>query len=161
MAGSFRVGTGYDLHRLVLGRPLIIGGVHIPFERGLLGHSDADVLCHAVTDAILGAAGVGDIGTHFPDTEARWKDVSSIDLLRRASGLIHESQFVVENIDAVVIMEQPKISSYLRDIQMCLSQALDIEPVKVSVKGKTNESIGEIGRGEAIASHSVALLRRP
>lgn len=160
MAESFRVGTGYDLHRLVSGRLLIIGGVHIPFERGLLGHSDADVLCHAVTDAILGAAGVGDIGTHFPDTEARWKDVSSIDLLRRASGLIHESKFVVENIDAVVIMEQPKISSHLRDIRMCLSQTLDIEPIKVSVKGKTNESIGEIGRGEAIAAHAVALLRR-
>lgn len=160
MAGSFRVGTGYDLHRLVPGRPLIIGGVQIPFECGLLGHSDADVLCHAITDAILGAAGAGDIGTHFPDTETRWKDVSSIDLLRRASGLIHESRFVVENIDAVVIMERPKISCYVSDIQVCLSQALGIEPAKVSVKGKTNESIGEIGRGEAISSHAVALLRR-
>ena len=159
MAGNFRVGTGYDLHRLVPGRRLIIGGVQIPFERGLLGHSDADVLCHAITDAILGAAGAGDIGTHFPDTETRWKDVSSIDLLRRASGLIHESKFVVENIDAVVIMERPKISCYARDIQVCLSQALGIEPIQVSVKGKTNESIGEIGRGEAIAAHAVALIR--
>ncbi len=158
--GGLRIGTGYDSHRLVDGRPLVLGGVRIPFERGLLGHSDADALCHAITDAILGAAGAGDIGSHFPDTDARWKGASSLDLLCRAVALIRGSRFAVENVDAVVIAERPKIAPYVRDMQERLSQALAVEPVQVGVKGKTNESIGELGRGDAIAVHAVALLRR-
>ena len=154
-----RVGTGYDLHRLSPGRPLIIGGVSIPFSHGLDGHSDADVLCHAVTDAILGAVSAGDIGRHFPDTDARWKGAASLDLLRRAMDVVRARGFEVGNVDAVIIAEHPKLAPYVDAMRANLALAMGIEPDAVSVKGKTNEGVGELGRGEAIAVHAVALLR--
>jgi 2-C-methyl-D-erythritol 4-phosphate cytidylyltransferase / 2-C-methyl-D-erythritol 2,4-cyclodiphosphate synthase len=156
---AMRIGAGYDLHRLVPGRPLLLGGVTLPFPLGLAGHSDADVLSHAVIDAILGAAGAGDIGRHFPDTDERWKGASSLDLLRRATAVVRKAGFEVENVDAVVIAEQPRLVPFLPAITGRLAEALGIEEARVSVKGKTNEGVGEIGRGEAIAVHAVALLR--
>ena len=154
-----RVGTGYDLHRLVEGRPLILGGVTVPFERGALGHSDADVVCHASTDAILGAACLGDIGRHFPDSDPRWKDASSLDLLRHAAGLVREAGLEILNLDVVVILERPKILPHLDAIRAGLADAAGIATGQVSVKGKTNEGVDAVGRGEAIAAHAVALLR--
>ena len=155
-----RMGIGYDLHRLVEGRPLILGGVTIPFERGLLGHSDADVICHAVTDAVLGAAAAGDIGRHFPDTDQQWKGASSIDLLRRASALAGERGYGVVNVDVIVIAECPKIGPYVDAMRAHVAEALGVAPDRVSIKGKTNEGVGELGRGEAIAVHAVALLQQ-
>jgi 2-C-methyl-D-erythritol 4-phosphate cytidylyltransferase / 2-C-methyl-D-erythritol 2,4-cyclodiphosphate synthase len=153
-----RVGTGYDLHRLVEGRPLVIGGVTIPFERGPLGHSDGDVACHAATDAILGAAGFGDIGRHFPDTDPRWKDADSLTLLREAARMVREQGYEVGNLDITVILERPKIKDVIQQMCVRLAAALGIEPSRVSVKGKTNEGVDAVGRGEAVASHAVALL---
>jgi 2-C-methyl-D-erythritol 4-phosphate cytidylyltransferase/2-C-methyl-D-erythritol 2,4-cyclodiphosphate synthase len=158
-AGTSRAGTGYDLHRLVAGRPLIIGGVHIPFEKGALGHSDADVACHAVTDAVLGAACLGDIGRHFPDSEAKWKGASSIDLLRQAAALVREAGHDVVNVDVVVVLERPTIAPLVEAMREGLASALGIPVERVSVKGKTNEGVDAVGRGEAIAAHAVALLR--
>jgi 2-C-methyl-D-erythritol 4-phosphate cytidylyltransferase/2-C-methyl-D-erythritol 2,4-cyclodiphosphate synthase len=153
-----RVGTGYDLHRLVEGRPLLLGGIAIPSPRGALGHSDADVVCHAATDAILGAASLGDIGGHFPDSDQRWKDASSIDLLRQAVAVVHKAGFRVVNLDVVVILEMPKIAPHLLQIRTQLARVLEIVVERVSVKGKTNEGVDAVGRGEAIAAHAVALL---
>jgi 2-C-methyl-D-erythritol 4-phosphate cytidylyltransferase/2-C-methyl-D-erythritol 2,4-cyclodiphosphate synthase len=154
-----RAGTGYDLHRLVEGRPLVIGGVTIPFERGALGHSDADVACHAATDAILGAACLGDIGRHFPDSDPRWKDADSLALLRDAARLVREQGYEVGNLDITVILERPKIKDAIDEMRRRLAAALGVDPARVSVKGKTNEGVDAIGRGEAIAAHAVALLR--
>jgi 2-C-methyl-D-erythritol 4-phosphate cytidylyltransferase/2-C-methyl-D-erythritol 2,4-cyclodiphosphate synthase len=154
-----RAGTGYDLHRLVDGRPLILGGVTIPSDRGALGHSDADVVCHAATDAILGAACLGDIGRHFPDTEARWKDASSLDLLRRAVALVAEQGLEVGNIDVTVILERPKIKDHVDAMRAAVAGAIGIDASRVSIKGKTNEGVDAIGRGEAIAAHAIALVR--
>ncbi len=159
-ASMFVVGTGYDLHRLVEGRPLVIGGVHIPHGRGPAGHSDGDPLCHALTDAILGAAGAGDIGRHFPDTDERWRGASSVDLLRQAARIVEEKGFHVVNVDAVVILERPKVAPHQPAIASTLSDALGVPAHAISVKGKTNEGLGDIGRGDAIACHAVALLRR-
>jgi 2-C-methyl-D-erythritol 4-phosphate cytidylyltransferase / 2-C-methyl-D-erythritol 2,4-cyclodiphosphate synthase len=158
LAGGVRVGLGYDVHRLVDGRKLILGGVEIPFERGLLGHSDADVLCHAITDAVLGAAGAGDIGRHFPDTDERWRGASSLDLLARATCLVRQRGFAVSHVDAVVVAERPKLTPHSAAIAQRLAAALQVAPSAVSVKGKTNEGLGELGRGEAIACHAVATL---
>ena len=158
-ARTGRVGVGYDLHRLVDGRPLILGGVTIAFERGLLGHSDADAICHAVTDAVLGAVGAGDIGRHFPDADPRWKDASSLDLLRRAAAIVRDRGFEAGNVDVVVIAERPKLTPYCDEMRANVAGALGISVDRVSVKGKTNEGIGELGRGEAIAVHAVALVR--
>jgi 2-C-methyl-D-erythritol 4-phosphate cytidylyltransferase/2-C-methyl-D-erythritol 2,4-cyclodiphosphate synthase len=155
-----RVGTGYDLHRLVEGRPLVLGGVTVPFECGALGHSDADVVCHAVTDAILGAASLGDIGRHFPDTDPAWKGASSIDLLRRAAAMVQAAGFGVLNLDVVVVLERPKIAPFLDRIRTGIAEAIDVGVERVSVKGKTNEGVDAVGRGEAIAAHAVALLRQ-
>jgi 2-C-methyl-D-erythritol 4-phosphate cytidylyltransferase/2-C-methyl-D-erythritol 2,4-cyclodiphosphate synthase len=157
-APTIRIGTGYDLHRLVGERPLILAGVTIPFERGLLGHSDADIVCHAVTDAVLGAAALGDIGRFFPDTDAEWKDADSLDLLRRAIGAVHNAGYTVVNVDATVIAERPKLLPYVDAMRANLASALAIDASAVSIKGKTNEQIGEVGRGEAMACHAVALL---
>jgi 2-C-methyl-D-erythritol 2,4-cyclodiphosphate synthase len=148
---SARVGIGYDSHRLVEGRPLILGGVEIPYERGLSGHSDADVLTHAVTDAVLGAAGAGDIGTHYPDTDAEWKDADSIGLLRSALARLDGR---VVNVDATVICEEPRIGPHRAAIEEALSDAVG---APVSVKASTNEGLGAIGRGEGIAAIAVAL----
>ncbi|PYR93680.1 MAG: bifunctional enzyme IspD/IspF [Acidobacteria bacterium] len=154
-----RVGTGYDLHRLVDGRRLVLAGVTIPSPRGALGHSDADVVCHASTDAVLGAANLGDIGRHFPDTDPRWKGASSIALLRHAVALVAAARFEIANIDVTVILESPKIQDYIEAMRVGLAGALGIEPARVSIKGKTNEGVDAVGRGEAIAAHAVALLR--
>ena len=158
-ARTGRAGTGYDLHRLVAGRPLILGGVTIPSDRGALGHSDADVVCHAVTDAILGAAALGDIGRHFPDTDPRWKDANSLDLLRRVVQLAAEQGLMVGNVDVTVILETPKLRDYVDAMRASLAAALGLDPGRVSVKGKTNEGVDAVGRGEAIAAHAIALLR--
>jgi 2-C-methyl-D-erythritol 4-phosphate cytidylyltransferase/2-C-methyl-D-erythritol 2,4-cyclodiphosphate synthase len=153
-----RVGTAYDLHRLVEGRKLVLGGVEIPAQLGALGHSDADVVCHVATDAILGAATLGDIGRHFPDSDPRWKGASSVDLLRQAVSMVHTAGFRVVNLDVVVILERPKIGPYIDRIRIELARVLQILPERVSVKGKTNEGVDAVGRGEAIAAHAVVLL---
>jgi 2-C-methyl-D-erythritol 4-phosphate cytidylyltransferase/2-C-methyl-D-erythritol 2,4-cyclodiphosphate synthase len=158
-ARTGRAGTGYDLHRLVPGRSLILGGVTIPAERGALGHSDADVVCHAVTDAILGAAALGDIGRHFPDTDVRWKDANSLDLLRRVVQLVSEQGLMVGNVDVTVILETPKIRGHVDAMRGSLAAALGIDAARVSVKGKSNEGVDAVGRGEAVAAHAIALLR--
>jgi 2-C-methyl-D-erythritol 4-phosphate cytidylyltransferase/2-C-methyl-D-erythritol 2,4-cyclodiphosphate synthase len=155
-----RIGTGYDLHRLVEGRRLIIGGIEVPHDRGALGHSDADVVCHAVTDAILGAASLGDIGRHFPDTDPRWKGASSLDLLGRAVALVAAHGFTVVNVDATVVLERPKIKDHIEAMRSAVAAAIGIEPGQVGIKGKTNEGVDTVGRGEAIAAHAVALLDR-
>jgi len=154
-----RVGIGYDLHRLVEGRPLILGGVTIPFERGPHGHSDGDAICHAVTDAVLGAIAAGDIGRLFPDTDPQWKGADSVFMLQAAVELARDRGFVVESADVVVILERPKLAPYIAAIAGRVAGALCIEPARVSVKGKTNEGVDAIGRGEAIAVHAVAVLR--
>ena len=157
---GLRIGNGYDLHRLVEGRPLVLGGVTIPFDKGLLGHSDADVICHAITDAILGAAGAGDIGRHFPDTDAAWKDADSVDLLRRAAAIVAAAGYTVVNVDVVVVAQRPKLSPHADAIRARVAAALGCDPLQVSVKGKTNEGVDSVGAGEAIAAHAVALLAR-
>ena len=156
---SGRAGTGYDLHRLVDGRPLVIGGVTLPFPRGPLGHSDGDVACHAITDASLGAACLGDIGQHFPDTDPAWKGASSLDLLRRAVSLAAREGYEVGNVDVTVVLEAPKLGPHLVAMRAAIAQAVGIDPARVSVKGKTNEGVDAVGRGEAIAAHAVALVR--
>jgi 2-C-methyl-D-erythritol 4-phosphate cytidylyltransferase / 2-C-methyl-D-erythritol 2,4-cyclodiphosphate synthase len=158
-ARTGRAGTGYDLHRLVEGRPLVIGGVTIPSERGALGHSDADVVCHALTDAVLGAACLGDIGRHFPDTDPRWKNASSLDLLRRAVALVAGQELQVGNVDVTVVLERPKIKDHIDAMRAEVAAALGIGIERVSIKGKTNEGVDAIGRGEAIAAHAVVLVR--
>jgi 2-C-methyl-D-erythritol 4-phosphate cytidylyltransferase/2-C-methyl-D-erythritol 2,4-cyclodiphosphate synthase len=157
---SIRVGNGYDLHRLVPGRPLILGGVTIPFDRGLQGHSDADAVCHAITDAILGAAGAGDIGRHFPDTDPAWKDADSIQLLRRAAAIVREAGYAIANIDVVVIAQKPKLVPFIDGMAENLARALGCARGQVSIKGKTNEGVDSMGAGESIAVHAIALLVR-
>ena len=154
-----RIGTGYDLHVLVDGRPLIVAGVTLPSDRGPLGHSDGDVACHAATDAILGAAALGDIGRHFPDTDPRWKGADSVLLLREAARLVREAGFAPVNLDVTIVLERPKIKEAIDAMRDRLAGALGIEVACVSVKGKTNEGVDAVGRGEAIAAHAVALLR--
>ena len=160
-APSIRIGNGYDLHRLVAGRPLILGGVTIPFDKGLQGHSDADAVCHAVTDAILGAAGAGDIGRHFPDTDPAWKDANSIELLHRAAAVVRDGGYAIVNVDVVVIAQQPKLVPFIAPMIDNLAGALGCAVGQVSVKGKTNEGVDSMGAGESIAVHAVALLARP
>jgi 2-C-methyl-D-erythritol 4-phosphate cytidylyltransferase/2-C-methyl-D-erythritol 2,4-cyclodiphosphate synthase len=155
---SGRVGVGYDLHRLVEKRPLVLGGVTVPSERGAIGH--ADVVCHAATDAILGAACLGDIGRHFPDTNPAWKDASSLDLLGRAAMMVRQGGFRIRNLDVTVLLERPKIAPFLDRIREGVADALGVPVACVSVKGKTNEGVDAVGRGEAIAAHAVALLER-
>ncbi len=157
-AANLRIGTGYDLHRLIEGRPLILGGVRVASDKGAIGHSDADVVCHAVIDAVLGAACEGNVGQHYPDTDPRWKDASSIEMLRDSVGRINRRGLRVANVDVTVILERPKIAAYIDDIRSQLASALDVPIDGVSVKGKTNEGVDAPGRGEAIAAHAVALL---
>jgi 2-C-methyl-D-erythritol 4-phosphate cytidylyltransferase/2-C-methyl-D-erythritol 2,4-cyclodiphosphate synthase len=159
-ARTGRAGLGYDLHRLVAGRPLILGGVTVPSERGADGHSDADVISHAVTDAILGAASLGDIGSHFPDTDPRWKQANSLDLLGQVVRLAAAHGFVIGNVDVTVLLERPKLRPIIDEIRASLAGVLGVETDRVSVKAKTNEGVDAVGRGEAIAAHAVALLRR-
>jgi 2-C-methyl-D-erythritol 4-phosphate cytidylyltransferase/2-C-methyl-D-erythritol 2,4-cyclodiphosphate synthase len=154
-----RIGTGYDLHRLVEGRPLIVAGVNLAADRGALGHSDADVACHAATDAILGAASLGDIGRHFPDSDPRWQGADSLVLLAQASRLVRDHGHEITNVDITVILERPRIKDAIEEMRSRLAAALGIDRTCVSVKGKTNEGVDAVGRGEAIAAHAVALLR--
>ena len=154
-----RIGIGYDSHRLVEGRKLVIGGVHIPFEKGLSGHSDADVLCHAIMDSIVGALGVGDIGTHFPDTDAKWKDASSVEMLRHIILLARMNGYEISWIDSVLIAEKPKLAPYAEAMKEAISEA-GIPSGLINIKAKTNEGMGFIGRGEGIVAQAVCLLRR-
>lgn len=154
-----RIGIGYDSHRLVEGRDLVLGGVRIPFEKGLLGHSDADVLCHAIMDSLLGALGLGDIGGLFPDTDPRWKGASSISLLASVVEMVRTHGYSVEWIDSVIIAEKPRISSHVDAIKEAIAAA-GIDPKGVSIKAKTNEGMGFIGQGEGIAAYAVCLLTR-
>ena len=153
-----RIGLGYDVHRLVEERKLILGGVEIPFEKGLLGHSDADVLIHAIMDAILGAVGAGDIGKHFPDTDPRYAGISSVELLRHVISLMQESGYRIGNIDAVVIAQRPKIGKYFPAMKEILAQAMNCEESAVNLKATTEEGLGFTGRQEGIASQAVCLL---
>jgi 2-C-methyl-D-erythritol 2,4-cyclodiphosphate synthase len=152
------VGIGYDIHRLIEDRALFLGGIHIEYEKGLAGHSDGDVLLHAICDALLGAANLGDIGTHFPDTDERYKNISSAVLLKKVKTFVENSGFLTKNIDAVIIAEQPRIQPYREPIQKNIAQILHIPESSVSIKGKTNEGIGPIGEGQAIAAWAVCEL---
>ncbi len=157
-----RVGLGYDLHRFAAGRRLVLGGVHVPGPRGLLGHSDADAVCHAVADALLGAAGAGDIGQRYPDDDVRWKDAASIDLLREVAEVVRDLGFSAGNVDVVVVTEWPRIRPLADAMRQRLAAALAVDPGRIAVKGKTSEGVGEVGRGEALVVHAVAtLLPRP
>ncbi len=160
-SASSRTGIGYDLHRLEEGRPLIVGGIELPFDKGPVGHSDGDVLAHAICDALLGAAGLGDIGTHFPDTDPQWKNASSLVFLEHVRKLLDKSGFAIQHIDAVVITEKPKLGPHFPKMREALAKALGITPEKIHLKAKTNEGVDAIGRGEAIAAHVVATLVSP
>lgn len=154
-----RIGIGYDSHRLVEGRRLIIGGVEVPFRKGLAGHSDADVLCHAIIDAVIGALGLGDIGRHFPDTDPKWKDAISLELLKYIVELAGANGFRVAWVDATIIAEQPKLSGHMEKMKETLSMT-GISTGLINIKAKTNEGMGFIGRGEGIAAYAVCLLDR-
>jgi 2-C-methyl-D-erythritol 2,4-cyclodiphosphate synthase len=155
---SVRCVIGYDLHRLAEGRKLIVGGVELPFAKGPVGHSDGDVLAHALCDALLGAAGLGDIGTHFPDTDPKWKGANSLIFLEHARKLLDEKEFVIEHVDAVVITEKPKLGPHFPKMREALGRALGVPAEKIHLKAKTNEGVDAIGRGEAIAAHVVATI---
>lgn len=155
-----RAGIGYDLHRLAEGRKLILGGIELPFPKGPVGHSDGDALAHALCDALLGAAGLGDIGTHFPDTDPKWKDASSLRFLEHIRDLLAKQGFRIVHIDAIVITEKPKLGPHFPAMRKALSQSLGIAPDMINLKAKTNESVDAIGRGEAIAAQAVATLDR-
>jgi len=155
---KFRIGYGYDLHRLVTGRPLIVGGVEVPFKKGLAGHSDADVLLHSITDAMLGALALGDIGTYFPDTDPVWEGADSSKLLKRVHQMIRERKWVIQNIDSTIIAELPKFNPHVADIRKSIANMLGMEFSNISVKATTNEKLGYIGNGEGIAAHAVILL---
>ena len=154
-----KIGIGYDSHRLSEGRKLIIGGVDIPFEKGLLGHSDADVLCHAIIDSIIGALGAGDIGSHFPDTDSRWKNASSIEILSQVVDLAGQKGFSIINIDSTVIAEKPKIHPFIETMKDNIAKA-GVPSDLINIKAKSNESMGFIGRGEGIAAQAVCLLEK-
>ena len=155
---NFRCGIGYDLHRLAGGRNLIIGGIVIPFGKGPVGHSDGDVLAHALCDALFGAAGLGDIGTHFPDSDPKWKGANSLHFLEHARKLLDEKHFTIDHIDAVVILERPKLGPHFAKMREALAKSLSLSPEKIHVKAKTNEGVDAVGQGEAIASYVVATL---
>ncbi|MDP9017115.1 MAG: 2-C-methyl-D-erythritol 2,4-cyclodiphosphate synthase [Candidatus Eremiobacteraeota bacterium] len=153
-----RIGHGFDAHRLVDGRRFVLGGVEIPFERGALGHSDADALAHAVCDALLGAAALGDLGAHFPDTEAEWKDADSMVLLARCVELVRYAGFGVENVDATIILQHPKLAPHIADMRRRLAEVMRVQLGQVSVKAKTSEGMGYTGDGTGVAVHAVACL---
>jgi 2-C-methyl-D-erythritol 2,4-cyclodiphosphate synthase len=154
-----RIGHGYDIHRLTTGRDLVLGGVRIPFDKGLLGHSDADVLLHAICDALLGAAGLNDIGSHFPDTDSRFKDASSIMLLKNTVDMIRDKGFEIVNIDTTIFAESPRLSPYRKAIKQRISDALNVSPERINIKATTMEGMGAIGNGEGIGAACVALIK--
>ena len=156
-----RIGIGYDIHRLVTERKLFIGGVEIPYIKGLLGHSDADVLVHALCDALLGAIAAGDIGEHFPDTDPKYQGISSLEILKSVLTLVSSKGYSISNIDAVIIAQEPGMAPFKKKIQENLAKALCVDKDCVSIKAKTNEGMGETGRKEAIACYAVALLKKP
>jgi 2-C-methyl-D-erythritol 2,4-cyclodiphosphate synthase len=153
-----RIGHGYDVHRLVAGRALVLGGVTIPHVKGLLGHSDADVLIHAICDALLGAAGLGDIGRHFPDTDPRYKDVNSRELLRQVRALLSRAGYGVHNVDTTIVAQAPKLAPHMEQMRANIAADLGVEPARVNVKATTTEGLGFAGREEGIAAHAVALI---
>ena len=154
-----RIGMGYDVHRLIRGRKLVLGGVAIPFKKGLLGHSDADVLVHAVCDALLGAAGLGDIGLHFPDTDPEYKDVSSIKILAKTYKLVSGKKFKIINLDSTIFAEAPKLSPYTEEMKKNIARTIEIEPECVNIKATTFEGLGMIGKGEGIGAMCVVLIQ--
>ena len=154
-----RIGTGYDVHRLTEGRKLILGGVEVPFEKGLDGHSDADVLVHAIMDALLGAAALGDIGQHFPDTDPQYKGISSLLLLEKVGGLLKDAGYAVENIDAIIIAQRPKLLNFRPAMAENIAKVLNLDINRVSIKATTEEGLGFTGSGEGIASQAVCLLK--
>ena len=156
---TVRIGEGWDIHALAPGRKLVIGGVHIPFERGLMGHSDADVLLHAITDALLGAAGLGDIGGLFPDTDARFKGADSLVLLAEAARQVRERGFTIGNIDSTVIAQAPRLAPHMAAMRERIASALELQPDRVNVKAKTAEKLGPVGQGLAIEARAIALLQ--
>ncbi len=151
-------GIGYDLHRLAAGRKLVLGGIEVPFEKGSVGHSDGDALAHAICDALLGAAGLGDIGTHFPDTDPKWKNAHSLRFLEHVRGLLAERHLRIMHLDAIVITERPKLGPHFSAMREALAQALGIETSRINLKAKTNEGVGAVGRGEAIAAQAIATV---
>ena len=157
---SFRIGEGWDVHALVPGRKLVLGGVEIPFERGLLGHSDADALLHAITDALLGAAGLGDIGRHFPDTDERFRGADSILLLTEAALRVREQGWKIANVDSTVVAQAPKLAPHIEAMRTRIAQALDLVPAQVNVKAKTAEKLGPVGQGHSIEARAVVLIEK-
>lgn len=153
-----RIGTGYDVHRLIAGRPLVLGGVTIPFEKGLLGHSDADVLVHAACDALLGATGLADIGHHFPDSDARFKDIYSIELLRWTYRMVQDRGYALINMDATIFAQAPKLSPYREAMQRTMTQALQVPIDRINIKATTTEGLGQVGAGEGMAAMCVVLI---
>ena len=153
-----RCGIGYDLHRLAEGRPLMIGGVHVPFDKGPVGHSDGDVLAHALCDALLGAGGLGDIGMHFPDSDPKWKGANSLVFLEHTRQLLDERKLRINHLDAVVILERPKLGPHFPAMREALAKSLGIRSDQINLKAKTNENVDAVGRGEAIACHTIATL---
>jgi 2-C-methyl-D-erythritol 2,4-cyclodiphosphate synthase len=153
-----RIGFGFDVHKLVVGRKLVLGGEDIPFDKGLLGHSDADVLLHAIADAVLGAAALGDIGRHFPDTDPQFKNISSITLLEHVAKLIAENHFAIVNVDSTVVLQKPKIAPYVEQMRNNIARALLLDVANVSVKATTNEGLGFIGAGDGAVAYAVALI---
>ncbi len=160
MSGEFRVGVGYDSHRLTENRRLILGGVEIPFDKGLDGHSDGDILLHSLTDALLGAAGLGDIGEYFPPSDPRWKDADSRVFLRHAADLVRQRGYRIVNVDVTLVLEAPKIGPYREQIRKSVAETLDVEPDRVGLKAKTAEGLGPVGRGESAEAHAVASLAK-
>ena len=155
----YRIGNGYDVHRLIKGRKLILGGVDIPHGLGLDGHSDADVLCHALCDSLLGASGAGDLGKHFPDTEKKWKGISSLILLEKSGELVAKRGFQISNIDTTIVAQQPKIGPHIKSMTTNISETLKIDPTQINIKATTTERLGFAGREEGIAAYAVALLQ--
>ena len=155
----YRIGNGYDVHRLIKGRKLILGGVDIPHDLGLDGHSDADVLCHALCDSLLGAAGAGDLGKYFPDTDNKWKGVSSLVLLEKSGELVAERGFQISNIDTTIVAQQPKIGPHIESMTTNISETLKIDPTQINIKATTTERLGFTGREEGIAAYAVTLLK--
>lgn len=159
MRHGFKVGFGHDVHQLIAGRPLIIGGISIEHPKGALGHSDADVLLHAIIDALLGAAGIGDIGTHFPDDDPQYKDADSKELLSKVVKLIEENGYSIGNVDSTVVLQKPKINRYIPQIRKQISKIIGIPETDISVKAKTNEHLGFIGREEGVAAYAIVLVQ--
>ena len=155
---NIRIGEGWDTHALVEGRALILGGVHIPFAKGLLGHSDADVLLHAIIDAMLGAAGLGDIGTHFPDTDVRWKNADSLELLAACADLLKEKGWRIQNLDTTVIAQAPKLAPYIPAMREQMAAALALTVTQINIKAKTAEKLGPVGQGQSIEAQAIVLL---